>query len=1093
MKRDFARIAFAISIALMLMSSTMGQTTFGTITGTVTDPSGAVVPNAKVVITNEGEGVVRQAATGGTGVYSVPNLGVGSYRLQISASGFAPYERTGMILIANQVLNADATLALGQSGTSVQVVDSGAQISTDTSNLSNLKTSRDLEELPLIARHTADLGIYGYARLVPGANNVAGNSIVNVQGLRQATGVLPSIDGIGVAAYLTRSPGPVQPSLEGIQEVNIQLANTPAEFATPSSFSVVTKSGTNAYHGSAFWDYDGNALNTRDFFATSAPFRVYHDFGGSLGGPIRKNKTFFFVDYEGSRDSSVVPLTGNTALPAWRNGDFSGISTVVKDPLTGLAFPGNMIPSSRISPVSQKLQNFFFPLPNYGPPGLQVGNYRGSFPGTTQFTNFDDFGVRIDQNFGNGDKVFARANYKEMPTRGRYLSLPVELLDQIRASRIGVVSWTHLFSPSLLNEARAGFTRHRNYYYPDLVGSDILQQVGMQGVNIVGVHDVPAVYVTGLTTTDQPVSNALSIDTSFQYTDNVSWVRGRHSMKFGFDALRDQEGGFTIPNSIYGQYNFTGPITNNAYADFLLGIPQTTSLSIPTPSQHLRGTTWSAYAQDQFKVNRKLTLNYGVRWEFAGPYYDRYGNVANFNPATGAWAVPSAGLSYINPYYPKNIPITTAAQAGVPNQAPVKAQYHNFYPRIGVAYKPFGNDRTVVRAGYGIFANMIYASLDQSLAGGPFSGSTTFTNALTNGVPRFSFPNPFLSSGTTATQNAFGVNPGLVTPYTQQFNFTVERQIGSAAVRLSYVGTSSVNLVYARNLNQLSPSAIPFSSTREPYPIFNAITYYDNGGHQSYNGLQAALAKNYGKSLTFSSGWTWAKDITDTQDGSSAFTGPTIQNEFNRQAERGNNLITPTHRVFGYVVYQLPFGHGQRFLDKQGSLVQGMFGGWQIALDGIAQSGQFLTPSFSGFDPSNTNTIGGRPDVVPGVSTKPVGTQSINNWFNPAAFKVPGCPDTNPVCTNPVSPGRFGNAGVGIMRGPAIRNLDASLSKYFPIREKVRLQFRMNMANAFNHPNFAQPAANISAPASVAHITATMLPMGSGTAREIDFMLRLEF
>jgi hypothetical protein len=874
--------------------------------------------------------------------------------------------------------------------------------------------------------------------------------------------------------------------------VNVQLANTPAEFATPANFAVVTKSGSNELHGSAFWDYNGNKLNARDFFATSAPFRVYHDFGGSIGGPIRKDKTFFFGDYEGSREAAAVVVTGNTPLPAWRSGDFSGLSTPVIDPLTGQQFPGNKIPASRISQAALNVQNFFYPLPNYGPSGLQAGNWRGQFPAQTGFTHFDDFGIRVDQNFSNGDKVYARVSYRRLPLTARETSLPpVGQRDQLRGSRSAVASWTHLFSPSLLNEFRTGFTRQRNYYYPDLVGSDILKQVGITGVSTVGIHNVPAFYIAGLTNTDQPNPQALTLDTNFEWTDNVSWTRGNHAMKFGFDATRDQLGGYNYPNTIYGQYNFNGTYTQSPYADFLLGIPQTTQLAIATPPRYLRGTTWSVYAQDQFKVNQRLTLNYGVRYELLGPYYDRYGNIANFDPKSGAFVLPDNGMNNVNPFYPKNIPLLAASKAGFPEQALVSFPKHNFYPRVGLAYKPFGDEKTVIRAGFGVYGNLVYGSLARGLGGGPFSGSTTYTNVLTNGVPLFSFPSPFLPTGTSATQNAFGVNPNLSTPYTEQWNFTVERQVGNAALRLSYLGTHSAELIYARNLNEPPPSTILFSNARRFYPIFNTITYYENGGNQRYQGLQATFAKNFGSQLTFNAGYTFAKDLTDTQEGT--FSGPIIQNQFDRRSEYGNNLLTPTHRVFGYAIWHIPVGKGHRILDH-GGVVEAVLGGWQMAWNVMAQSGQFFTPSFTGFDTSNTNTIGGRPDAVAGVSTTPVGAQSINNWFNPAAFRIPGCPDNNPVCPKPDNVGRFGNVGIGTVRGPRIANADFALSKYFPIHERVRAQFRVNMANVFNHPNFALPASNISSPATVARITATTPPtFGTVGPREIDFQLRLEF
>ena len=230
-------------------------------------------------------------------------------------------------------------------------------------------------------------------------------------------------------------------------------------------------------------------------------------------------------------------------------------------------------------------------------------------------------------------------------------------------------------------------------------------------------------------------------------------------MKFGFDAIRDQLGGYNYPNSMYGAYNFNGTYTGFGYADFLLGIPQTTQLSIPTPPRYLRGTMWSLYAQDQFKVNQRLTLNYGLRYQLNGPYYDRYGSIANFDPKSGAFVLPEDGITHVNPFYPKNIPIISASQAGFPDRTLVRFPKNSFYPRIGFAYKPFGDDKTVIRAGYGIYGNLIYGSLGRALGGGPFSGSTTYTNAINNGVPLFSFPYPFLPTGASSTQNAFGVNP----------------------------------------------------------------------------------------------------------------------------------------------------------------------------------------------------------------------------------------------------------------------------------------------------------------------------------------------
>ncbi len=1095
MKRWIGCLLMGVLFSFLVVSPGVAQTTFGSITGTVIDPNGSAVPGAKVIATSEGEGSVRQVNTEASGIFNVSNLNVGTYRLQVSVSGFAPYEATGLILSANQILNVNIHLAVAHAAASVVHVHGVTAISTETTNISNVTTARVLTQLPAISRQKADQGIASYELLNPGTSSTSGNSEVNVPGVLQMS-VVPTMDGIAVTANESNiGGGPIQPGQDAIQEMNFQLANTPAEFSTPANIAVVTKSGTNEFHGAAFWTYNGNSLNARNYFSSKVPFRVYNDFGASLGGPIRKDKTFFFGDYEGSREASNVVVTGNTALPAWRTGDFSGVSKPVIDPTTGKPFFNNMIPSYRISPVSQKVQDFFYPFPNFGPPGLQSGNWRGQFPAQTGFTHFDNFDVRVDQNFRNGDKVFTRFSYRRMPLTAHENTLPpVGQRIQLRTAESAVVSWTHLFSPAVLNEARYGFTRQRNAYHTTLIGSDIIKQVGIQGVSTVGIFAVPAFTITGLTTTDQPNTNNLSLDTDFEWTDNLSWNRGRHSMKFGIDVIRDQIGGQTFSNTIYGSYSFTGIYTGDAYADFLLGIPQTTSLVVPTPARHLRGTLWSLYAQDQFKVNPRITANYGLRWEYDAPYYDRYGTNANFDPATDGWVVPDVGLAHINPLYPTNIPIIAASKVGYPKNGLVDSRKLNFYPRIGIAIKPFNNDKTVVRAAYGIYGNPIYGGAGRALGGGPFAGSVSYFNAINNGVPLFSFPEPFLTSGKIASQTAFGINPRLRTPYTQQWNLTVERQLGTAAVRLSYVGSHSVNLVYARNLNQPEPSTTPFSPSRYFYQNFTTITWYDNGADEEYNGLQASIAKHFGANLTFNVGWTWSRDLTDAQNTGGSFYGGPIQNQFNLAAEYGPNEITPTHRVYGYVVYQLPFGTGQRFLDTNSRVAQTLLGGWQMAWNGVVQSGQFFDPSYSGFDSSNTNTLGGRPDVVPGVSPRAVGTQSITNWFNPAAFKIPGCPNNDTVCAHPANVGRFGTLGVGTLRGPAIYNADLALSKFFTLYDNIRLQFQANTVDVFNHPDFALPAANISSPGTVAQITSQIAPsLGSNAGRQLDFMLRLQF
>jgi hypothetical protein len=410
-------------VLFALLPSLPGQTTFGSITGTVIDTSKAVVPDAKVVVRNEGTGVERRVTTGGSGVYVVPNLDLGTYRVHVEKEGFASFNSGSLHLNANQVINVDAELSPATTSSSVEVVATAPTINTQTPTLGNVTPATQLEQLPVITRQKGDQGLWGYEAYNVGISHAPfftanGSRYIDTQ---------PTVDGITAMSFQSGVGGStVQPGIEATAEVSVQLADAPAEFGRPVQMTMVSKSGTNQFHGSIFEDHNGNDLNARDFFSASAPFRVYYNFGASVGGPIKKNKTFFFADYQGSRESTAVIDTLNVPLPAWRNGDFSSITNkTVKNPFTGQPFTGNVIPASLISPVSQKVQALFYPTPNFGPPGLQAGNFRALLhPGNNGVTIFDKFDTRIDHNFSSRDMVYGRVSYSRMPI-GAYVARAV--------------------------------------------------------------------------------------------------------------------------------------------------------------------------------------------------------------------------------------------------------------------------------------------------------------------------------------------------------------------------------------------------------------------------------------------------------------------------------------------------------------------------------------------------------------------------------------------------------------------------------------------------------------------------------------------
>jgi hypothetical protein len=411
-----------------------------------------------------------------------------------------------------------------------------------------------------------------------------------------------------------------------------------------------------------------------------------------------------------------------------------------------------------------------------------------------------------------------------------------------------------------------------------------------------------------------------------------------------------------------------------------------------------------------------------------------------------------------------------------------------------MAYKLTADGKTVVRAAFGLYGDTVYGSLARSDSGGPFGGSESFFNSITKGVPVLSFPDPFVTAaGQLAPfQNVSGLNPQIRTPYTEQWNVALERQIGTVGISITYLGTHGVDLLYARNINQPQPNLGPFPGFLNSK--FSAIDWGENGGAEEYNALQVQVNKTLGKNLIFQAGYTYDRDLTDDQE--SGVLSQPIENQCDRATDWGENTYVPRQRFYIDGVYPLPVGRGQRFLSQPSRWVDGVLGGWRLSAMGLLQSGEFYTPSFSGFDPSHTDNLGGRPDRIPGVSLVPPGGRTITQWFNPAAFAIPGCPDTTPVCpaAQQADVGRFGDAARNGLVGPSLRNLDLAILKDFHIGEHKTLQFRAIAADVFNHPEFEVPAANISSPATVGAFTGTsgLVQQGEGS-REIDFMLRFMF
>lgn len=1094
-RRAVVAVLLSGLVCLYLASSAPGQTTFGTITGIVTDPSGALVPAAQITITDQATGVAYHAKTGPDGVYTLPDVPVGTYNARVEAKGFTSEERSGLTVYVHNAINVDFKLTVGSASTLVTVQAAPPVIDTQTGTVSNTMIGDQMEELPVAPMVRQGIGIYAFAMYNPGVGvNDSGNFYAN--GTRQIDtffsndGIvdMQDVNGIGGA--------PSSIDLSTLSEMTAITAGANAEYRSPTNIITASKSGSNHYHGNLYYDWNGTALNARNFFSSTVPFGVVNSYAGSIGGPIKKDKLFFFADYEGLRSRSQAVIDDDTPLPPWTTGNFSDLlsqGVTIVNPYSGQPFSGNQIPSGMINPVAQKVQNIFFPAPNSGPPGLQVGNWTGLY---STYSDMDSVDARVDYNISGKDRIYGRYTYHRVPfTYSPDSNLPpLEIDNGLRTGGSGVISWTHTFSPTVLNEFRGGFARNDEIVAPAVNGYQLFQQLGIQGIPTgPGGNDAPAFNITGITSTEMGSASA-NIGTDFQLTNNLSWVKGSHSMKFGTDIIRDHISLYGNTD-VYGWYNFTGFYTNFPYADFLLGLPQTTGFNLPVPANYFRGTTWSFYAQDQWKATRRLTVDFGLRYELAGPYWEKYGQIFTYDPTLQAIVVPDVGLKHLNPLFPTTIPIVSATTAGYPNPTLQKFNTHNFYPRLGFAYQLTSDGKTVLRGAYGIYGDTIYGTLALSKGGGPFAGSESFYNSITNGTALFTLQNPFIpQAGLLAPFESANVwNPNLTVPYLQQWNLTLQRQIGTVGLSIGYVGSHNTGLLYSYNIDQPPPSTTPFSISELPNPSFSSIYRFDNGSNDEYNSLQTAATKTVGKNLILNASYTWARDLTDSPDNDWIF-GPNIQNAFDRVPEWGNNLFTPTHRFYAAAMYALPVGKGQHFLSNAAGWTSQLLGGWRTAYVVTLMTGQWFTPSFDGFDPSNTNNFGGRPDRIAGVPLYPT-NRTINDWFNANAFRIPGCPDSTPVCTSPANIGRFGNAAPLQITSPGTRNVDFTLMKDFRFTESKKLQFQAVFANLFNHPAFGYPGSDISATSAVGVITGTVgnYLQGSSPQRTINFVLRFLF
>jgi len=1059
---------FLFSIALQ------AQSTFSTLRGFVLDPQGAGVPGTTIEARNEETGIARTTVSGSDGAWEIGYLQPGRYALRAEKPGFQRFEAVALRLSGTGVTVFDIRLNIGDVATSVTVTSEPNAVSAEAGQVAVVSTRQQYLDTPINTRGSWDSYLFSFMSFVPGAQPSTAQFNLMFSGTRGAHNNF-TVDGISSRSVTFGNVnGPAFPSMESILEVRTNLSGNSAEYSFPAQVTVVTRGGTNDFHGSAFWYYSTAGLNARPFFSPPNPFGLLHNAGASLSGPVIRQKTFFLGAYEYFEDRTSATLALNVPSQNLRQGNFSALPAPVRDPLNGQPFPGNLIPQSRLNPVAMRIQDRFFPAPNFGDAALLAGNYR-DYVKQRQGRHTYDF--RLDHHFGARNILWLRGSHSRNPDERIAGLLPaVGLRDNLRTTWNAVVSDTHILSPSWINEFRAGLSFQHLPSRGRIMGYDIIQQLGLTGLppGTPNVPAIPAFNIAGFTVISMSEFRETS-DQIFQVQNNLTWYRGNHTVKLGFDIWRNLSADHpTAPSAGYGNIQFNGSYTGNPYADFLTGIPRQASRGAAGLwRSRRRNVDWNFFIQDDWRVSPRLTLSAGLRYSVNPPFTEDEDRIFNWDPFTNRLVLPNENsICYLNAAFVASgaVPLQLARDAGLPARTLVRTDWNNWSPRLGFAYRLTEDGRTVFRGSYGIFYHLYTAQMWNALARGPFTGTETSPpNQIVNGVPLWQLPDLFprnLALGPAATIG--GIDPGYRNPMMQQWNATLERQQFGVVFRATYLAMKAHGLQIFRNLNQPPASTIPFTPARRPYPTLGVTNYRENMGNAYYNGLLLVAERRLANGLVFQFGHTWSRNLTDahfeTDDGGR------LQDIWNRRADWAEYGTNRRHRFTGTLQYQIP-GAGLRPLWLRWAARD-----WLVASAFIFQTGQWFHPTISGIDPANVGITGSRPDRLrSGALPNP----TINMWFDLTAFAPP--PN-----------GRFGNSGIHILEGPGTRLWNAGLFRSFPLRERVRLRVEATFTNVTNTPNFGQPATNLANPDTAGRITSTQFIDTAG-ARTTRLAARIEF
>jgi len=1122
------KLSFLSILLTLSVSMALAQT--ASITGRITDPAGGVVPDVSVTATSVANGVATASVSNQDGYYSLPSLPPGTYSLSLQKIGFAPIRQENLKLDVQQTARIDFTLKVGTVAESIDVTAQAPILDSESSALGQVVESRQVTELPLLGRNP-----YALAMLVPGVRPAIG---VNNLPVDQISTVAFAINGQRSTAnqfLLDGAPNSAasqnQPVINAtpdlVQEFKVETSNYSAEYGRASGgvFNVITRSGTNGFHGVLYEFFRNNVLNANDFFANRgglglAPFR-YNQFGGTLGGPVwipkvydGRNKTFFFVSEESVRFIQGVTFTGSLPTPQQLAGDFSntrnqaGQLVTIYDPATTVAngsafvrtaFPGNIIPASRINPVSKNIAGYM-PAPNTaGAPFTGTGNFVRN---DSNVIKKDQVSYKVDHYFSDKNRVFVRYSADDTPwvragVYGSNVASP-SAGSQTFGRRNSVIQDTQTFSPTLLATMRFSFTRLSNLRAPFSKGFDIsslgfpkslaaqLQPASFPNITMNGYSvssSISNVITGGLLGATDNIT--LGNNTS-ALQGTVTKMAGAHQLKMGGEFWVIQantlQTGAASPGFSFAPTWTQGPnptvsstTAGNSIASFLLGIPG--GSAAPAPALAMQTRYYALFFQDSFKVTPKFTINYGVRYDYETPRTERYNQFSQLDFA----AVPPITVPGLNLHGA----LYFAGVNGAPryNSTPDR---NNVAPRLGIAYQV--NDKTVVRAGGGLFYSNNWGSGSGSNNFGStgFAATTSIVTSINGVNPIVTLDNPFPNGilsptgaslgGATQLGQAINFYGGTVTPYAAQWNFSVQRQLPkNILLETGYTGSRGLKFQFDNQINTLSDEALalgpalrnsvanPFfgkisngvlstatiaqAQLLRPFPQFDGINaLQSNVANSSYHALEAKVEKRYAKGLTLLFSYTYSKNI---DLGIGPFSGDStsaggIQDYHNLHNEYSVSALDQTHRFIANAVYELPI------FTKQHGFAGRILGGWEMGAIFSTYSGSPL-----GITQSTNNTFsqgGGQRPNWSGVSAK-LSDPTPNQWFDTSQFTLVSTPYT------------FGNVArtLGGLRAAGLKELDMTFTKNTTIRERLKLQFRSEFFNLTNTPQFAPPGTALGA------------------------------